>query len=80
MKVKVEIAFKDGILDPQAKAISHALGNLGFDCVKGLRVIKTIELDLDIDDRELAIRKVQEMSDTLLANPVIEIYNIELLS
>ena len=79
MKAKIEISLKNGVLDPQAKTIFHALESLGFDCINDLKTKKIIELDLNIDDREQALSKAKEMSETLLANPVIENYHIELL-
>lgn len=88
-KVRIHISLKNGVLDPQAKAISHALDSLGFTGVRGVRMIKTIELDLDESSdlgksggessNEDALQKAKEMSETLLANPVIEDYEIELL-
>ena len=79
MKAKIEISLKNGVLDPQAKTIFHALESLGFDCINDLKTKKIIELDLNIDDREQALSKAKEMSETLLANLVIENYYIELL-
>ena len=79
MKAKIEISLKNGVLDPQAKTIFHALESLGFDCINDLKTKKIIELDLNIDDREKALSKAKEMSETLLANLVIENYYIELL-
>lgn len=90
-KVRIHISLKNGVLDPQAKAISHALDSLGFTGIRGVRMIKTIELDLcesgDLTESsdlgkssgEVALKKAREMSETLLANPVIEDYEIELL-
>ncbi|RAX54302.1 phosphoribosylformylglycinamidine synthase [Helicobacter sp. 16-1353] len=80
MKVRVEISFKDGILDPQAKTIFHALESLGFNCVKDLEMRKTIILDLATNDSQEALTQAKEMSEMLLANPVIEDYKIELES
>lgn len=80
MKVKIDISLKNGVLDPQAKTIFHALESLGFDCVKDLKMIKTIELDIDTNEKSFALSKAKEMSEMLLANPVIEDYKIELES
>ncbi len=80
MKVKVEISLKDGVLDPQAKTIFHALESLGFDCVNGIIMKKTIILDIDTDNKDIALQKAREMSEILLANVVIETYDIEVLS
>lgn len=80
MRVKIEISLKNGILDPQAKTIFHALESLGFDCINDLKTKKIIELDLNINNKEEALNVAKEMSEMLLANPVIENYTIELLS
>ena len=80
MKVKIEISLKDGVLDPQAKTIFNALESLGFDCINDLKMKKVIELDLNADNKKEASNKAKEMSEMLLANPVIENYTIELLS
>lgn len=80
MKVKIEISLRDGVLDPQAKTIFNALESLGFDCINDLKIKKVIELDLNIDNKKEASNKAKEMSEMLLANPVIENYTIELLS
>lgn len=80
MKVKIEISLRDGVLDPQAKTIFNALESLGFDCINDLKIKKVIELDLNVDNKKEASNKAKEMSEMLLANPVIENYTIELLS
>ncbi|RDU58499.1 phosphoribosylformylglycinamidine synthase subunit PurS [Helicobacter sp. MIT 99-5507] len=79
MRAKIEISLKNGVLDPQAKTIFHALESLGFNCINDLKTKKIIELDLNINNKEEALNKAKEMSEMLLANPVIENYNIELL-
>lgn len=80
MKALVKITLKNGVLDPQGKAIEHALGSLGFDGVSDVRQGKLIELDLAASDPETARAEVQRMCETLLANTVIENYAIELVS
>lgn len=77
MKARVEVTLKNGVLDPQGKAIQHALGALGFDGVDGVRQGKLIELDLTETDPEKARVALQEMCEKLLANTVIENYSIE---
>jgi phosphoribosylformylglycinamidine synthase len=77
MKVAVNIHLKKGVLDPQGKAVLNALNSLGFDKVKDVRVGKQILIDIDTDDKEEAIKKAKKMADELLANPVIENYEIE---
>lgn len=79
MKARVHIYPKHGVLDPQGKAIAHALGNIGFDGVGEVRQGKLIELELAETDRAAAERRVTEMCDRLLANTVIEDYAIELV-
>jgi phosphoribosylformylglycinamidine synthase len=78
MKARVHITLKNGVLDPQGKAIEHALGNLGFGGVDGARQGKYIELDLAESDAAKARENVEAMCQKLLANTVIENYSIEL--
>ncbi len=78
MKARVYISLKNGVLDPQGKAIGHALENLGFTGVNNVRQGKLIELDLASSDPEEARRQVGEMCEKLLANTVIEKYTIEI--
>ena len=77
MKVAVNVHLKKGVLDPQGKAVLHALETLGFKDVKEVRVGKQIIIDIDTDDKEKAIKEAEEMAKELLANPVIENYEIE---
>ena len=79
MKARVDITLKNGVLDPQGKAIQHALGALGFGGVEGVRQGKVIELDLAETDRAKAEAALKEMCEKLLANTVIEDYRIEVL-
>ncbi|WP_339635343.1 phosphoribosylformylglycinamidine synthase subunit PurS [uncultured Sneathiella sp.] len=79
MKARVYVSLKNGVLDPQGKAISHSLHGLGFDKVLDVRQGKTIDLDLADMDRENAEAEVEKMCQQLLANTVIENYSIELL-
>ena len=78
MQVRVHVTLKPGVLDPQGKAIEHALQALGFAGVGGVRQGKVIELTLDEDDRARARESVEAMCRQLLANTVIEDYAIEL--
>lgn len=78
MKARVHIMLKDGVLDPQGEAVRHALGSLGFDGVDSVRQGKVIELDLAETDEAAARSKVTEMCEALLANTVIERYEVEL--
>ena len=74
MKVRVYVTLKKGVLDPQGKAIHHALEGLGFAGVNDVRAGKLIELDVDPGTSE---GDVEEMCRKLLANTVIENYRIE---
>ena len=74
MKVRVYVTLKKGVLDPQGKAIHHALEGLGFAGVNDVRAGKLIELDVDEGTSDEA---VDEMCRKLLANTVIENYRIE---
>ncbi|MEQ9487688.1 MAG: phosphoribosylformylglycinamidine synthase subunit PurS [Alphaproteobacteria bacterium] len=80
MKAKVFVTLKNGVLDPQGKAIEHALAGLGFDGVNDVRQGKLIELDLADTDPAAATKRIEEMCAKLLANPVIEDYSVELES
>ncbi|MDA8587109.1 phosphoribosylformylglycinamidine synthase subunit PurS [Rhodobacteraceae bacterium] len=79
MKARVHIMLKTGVLDPQGEAVRHALGSLGFGGVEGVRQGKVIELDLTETDPKKAEAEVTAMCDALLANTVIERYEVELL-
>jgi phosphoribosylformylglycinamidine synthase PurS subunit len=79
VKAKVHITLKNGVLDPQGKAVQHALGSLGFDGVKDVRQGKFIELDLAETDKAKAKEAVEQMCKNLLANTVIENYTIDLV-
>lgn len=79
MKARVHIMLKSGVLDPQGEAVRHALGTIGFGGVEGVRQGKVIELTLAGDDRAAAEAEVAAMCDALLANTVIEQYEIEIL-
>ena len=74
MKARVEIMLKTGVLDPQGKAIGHALAGLGFAGIGDVRQGKLIELDLAEEDPNAARAVVEDMCRRLLANPVIERY------
>ena len=78
MKARVFVTLKNGVLDPQGKAIGHALNNLGFGAVGEVRQGKVIDLDLSENDETKARAALKEMCEKLLANTVIEKYEIEL--
>ncbi len=79
MKARVTVTLKNGVLDPQGKAIQHALSSLGFDGVEDVRQGKLIELELAGKDRDEAKAELEAMCEKLLANTVIENYSIELV-
>jgi len=78
VKAKVHVTLKAGVLDPQGKAIGHALDSLGFAGVGEVRQGKVIELDLAETDPDRARAQVGAMCEKLLANTVIENYDIDL--
>jgi phosphoribosylformylglycinamidine synthase PurS subunit len=78
MKVRIHITLKNGVLDPQGKAIEHALGGLGFGGINDVRQGKYIELELAETDPDTAQASVEAMCQKLLANTVIENYEIDL--
>ena len=79
MKAIVNISLKAGVLDSQGKAVHHALDSLHFKGVNDVRVGKQIILKLDTEDKETAMADVTKMCEELLANTVIEDYEIELV-
>ena len=78
MKAIVTIMLKDGVLDPQGKAIGHALNNLGFAQVGEVRAGKVIELEMAGDDPQAAQAAAEDMARKLLANTVIESFRVEI--
>ena len=74
MKVRVHVSLKPGVLDPQGRAVHHALEGLGFAGVKDVRIGRLVELDVADDTSDAALA---EMCEKLLANMVIENYRIE---
>ena len=79
MKARVHVMLKTGVLDPQGEAVRHSLGTLGFDGVEAVRQGKVIDLDLSESDADAARDTVTAMCEKLLANTVIERYEIEIL-
>lgn len=73
MQVKINVFLKEGVLDPAGKATRHALTSLGFNGVKLVRIGKQIVIDFEDD---VSDEKIKQMCDELLANPVIEDYEI----
>ncbi|QSZ67713.1 phosphoribosylformylglycinamidine synthase, purS protein [Methanofollis aquaemaris] len=76
---KVTIGLKEGMLDPEARAIQHALANIGFE-TEGLSTARVFTIALDAEDRAAAQALVEQMCERLLANPVIHRYEVEVLA
>jgi phosphoribosylformylglycinamidine synthase len=78
MKARIKVTLKNGVLDPQGKAIEHALGAMGFGGVESVRQGKYLELEITETDEARAREVIRTMCEKLLANTVIENYDIEL--
>ncbi|WP_137131243.1 phosphoribosylformylglycinamidine synthase subunit PurS [Rhizobium sp. FY34] len=79
IKARVTVTLKNGVLDPQGKAIEGALGSLGFEGVHQVRQGKVFDLEVDTLDRAKAEEQLKAMCEKLLANTVIENYSIALV-
>ena len=79
MKARVTVMLKNGVLDPQGEAIKHALNSLEYNNVESVRQGKVIEIGLDEISKEKANKSITEMCEKLLANTVIESYEIEII-
>ena len=78
MLAKIHITLKKDVLDPQGSVIANSLKSLGFDGVQDVRQGKYIEIKLNDNDKDSAIKKLNEMCEKLLANLVIEDYSVEI--
>lgn len=78
IKARVTVTLKNGVLDPQGKAIEGALGTLGFNGVAGVRQGKVFDLEVEGTDPAKAEADIKQMCERLLANTVIENYSISL--
>ncbi len=78
MKVKIYVTLKEGILDPQGKAVQHSLHTLGYTAVKDVRIGKYIEVNMGDIPEESIESRIKEMCHKLLANPIIENYRYEI--
>lgn len=78
MKATIYVTLKNGILDPQGRAIQQSLAALGFSSVEDVRMGKLLEVDLNETDRDKAEAAVKSMCQKLLSNPVIEEFRYEL--
>ena len=79
MKARVTVMLKNGVLDPQGEAVKHALNSLEYNKVESVRQGKVIEIGLDETSEEKANKSIKEMCEKLLANTVIESYEIEII-
>ena len=79
MKARVTVMLKDGVLDPQGEAVKHALNSLKYNTVESVRQGKVIEIVLNETSEERAKKNIHEMCEKLLANTVIESYEIEII-
>lgn len=79
IKARVTVTLKNGVLDPQGKAIEGALGALGFSGVGSVRQGKVFDIELEGSDKAKAKSELESMCDKLLANTVIEDYSVEMI-
>lgn len=79
IKARVTVTLKNGVLDPQGKAIEHALGGLGFSGVDSVRQGKVFDVVLQTSDRSKAEAELKAMGEKLLANTVIEDFSVEVI-
>ena len=78
MKSIITVSLKESILDPQGKAVQHAIEHMGYKNVTELRIGKSIIMNFDINDKAEVERQTKEISEKLLINPVIETYKFEI--
>ena len=76
MKALIHVTLKKDVLDPQGKAIRNACASLGYDAVENVRQGKLFEVELQVDDEARARKLLEELCEKLIANPVIEDYEI----
>ena len=79
MLAKIHITLKKDVLDPQGKVVANSLNTLGFDTVASVRQGKYVEINLNENDKAIAVKKLNEMCEKLLTNMVIEDYSIEVV-
>jgi phosphoribosylformylglycinamidine synthase len=79
MRVRIYVSLKQGVLDPQGKAIERSLHTLGYAEVRDVRTGKCLELEVDESSRSAAEARVRQMCEKLLANPVIEDYRFKIV-
>jgi phosphoribosylformylglycinamidine synthase len=76
-RIEVTVQLKPDILDPQGKTVGNALERLGFSGIKGVRIGKSIILEIEAPTLDEAIAKANEMAAKLLANPVMEVFTVK---
>ncbi len=76
----IRVHFKPGVHDPESETINRALNRLGFDQIASLSAGKFFDVKVEADDPDEATRIANEMCETLLANPVIETYSVEIVT
>ncbi len=79
IKARVTVTLKNGVLDPQGKAIEGGLGALGFEGIESVRQGKVFDMSINADDPKQAEKSISQMCEKLLANTVIEDYAVEIL-
>ncbi len=79
MKAEVIVMLKEGVLDTQGKAVKDALAHMGQEGISKVRIGRFIEVDIDEDDSEQAKKRMEKICESLLANPVIEDYQIKIV-
>ena len=79
MKIRILVSYKDSVLDPQGQTVKHALHTLGYDFIKDVRQGKVFELELEGISQKEAEKIIPEISDKVLANPIIEKFSWQIL-
>lgn len=79
MKIRILVSYKDSVLDPQGQTVKHTLHTLGYDFIKDVRQGKVFELELEGLSQEEAEKIIPEISDKVLANPIIEKFSWQIL-
>lgn len=79
MKVRILVSLKDSVLDPQGQTVKNALHTLGYGSIKDVRQGKVFELELEGISKEEAEKIIPEISDKVLANPIIEKFSWQIL-
>jgi len=79
MRVRILVSYKDSVLDPQGQTVKNALHTLGYDFIKDVRQGKVFELDLEELSQEEVEKAIPEISDKVLANPIIEKFSWQII-